>query len=169
MKEFYKKPVFYYILVPLVVAVWPLLVWGLYLPRAREALSSELKSAKRGQAMALEILQLDPGRLNFAGDPNKAGEEFSYATAVNKVAGLCGIPASKYKLHTGPIIKKGKQRTQDAHLTLDKVSIVSFAKFLSLIQLRWNNLQCDTVKLNKVEVKGEPDLWTIDIDFKYYY
>jgi len=89
---------------------------------------------------------------------------------------LCGIPASKYKLHTGPIIKKGKQRTQDAHLTLDKVSIVSFAKFLSLIQLRWNNLQlrwnnlqCDTVKLNKVEVKGEPDLWTIDIDFKYYY
>ena len=32
MKDVYKNPILYYILVPVVVALWPLLVWSVYLP-----------------------------------------------------------------------------------------------------------------------------------------
>jgi len=168
MKELYKNPTLYYLLVPAAIAVWPLLVWGLYLPQSKEILSDEVMYSKEGQVTALEILWLDPERLSFA-DANDTGDEFSYATAVDKVAGMCGIPASKYKLSTGPLMKKDKQRTQSAHLRFDQVSVVPFAKFLSLMQLRWSALQCDEIKLNKVKAEGQPDLWTVDVDFKYYF
>ena len=135
MKELYKNPTLYYLLVPAAIAVWPLLVWGRYLPQSKEILSNEVKYSNDGQVTALEILRLDPERLSFA-DANNTGDEFSYATAVDKVAGMCGIPASKYKLSTGPLMKKDKQRTQSAHLRFDQVSMVPFAKFLSLMQLR---------------------------------
>jgi hypothetical protein len=138
------------------------------LPQSKEILSNEVKYSNDGQVAALEILRLDPERLSFA-DANNTGDEFSYATAVDKVAGMCGIPASKYKLSTGPLMKKDKQRTQSAHLRFDQVSMVPFAKFLSLMQLRWSALQCDEIKLNKVKAEGQPDLWTVDVDFKYYF
>ena len=166
MKDLYKNPTVYYILVPVLMGLWPLLVWGLYLPQAKETLNDEVTYSQEGRGTALEILKLDPERLDFA-DANESGEEFSYATAVDKVAGLCGMPASKYKLSTGIIITKDKQRSQSAHLKLEQVGIVQFAKFLSLLQLRWGTLQCDSVKLSKVE--GLPDIWNITIGFKYYY
>ena len=164
MKDLYKNPTLYYILVPVMMGLWPLVVRGLYLPQAKDTLDGEIEDSRVGQGKALAILMLDPDR--FA-DSNDGGAEFSYATVVHKIAGLCNIPASKYRLTSGMIITKDKQKTQSAHLRLEQVGIIQFAKFLSLIQLRWGTLQCDSVKLSKVE--GLPDIWTVEIKFKYYY
>ncbi len=164
LRQLVKNPVFYYILAPALTALWPLLVWGVYLPRAKQALGAELDHARQGQNHALKILQLDPGRLASV-DANDTAPEFSYAVAVDKVADLCTIPASKYTLSTGPVIERKGQKTQTAHLKIDKVSSVQFAQFLSIIQVRFGGLQCEQIKLKKIE--GLPDTWTVDMDFKY--
>jgi hypothetical protein len=113
----------------------------------------------------MEILTLDPDRLQFV-DSNDPSTEFTYGV-VDKVAGSCGIPPSKYKLNSGMLITNKNQKSQSASVSLRQIEIVKFAKFLSTIQLRWANLQCNRVKLTKKQ--GMPDMWDIDIEFKYYY
>ena len=166
MKDIFRNPIFYYILAPAVVALWPLLVWAVYLPRANSGCERAKKDYQKGQEIMLEILNLDSERLAFA-DANSAASEFSYATAVDRVATLCKIPSANYKLSSGIIITTDGQKSQSAKVVLKDVDILKFAKFLSTIQVRWTKLQCTQLKLTKK--KGLPDLWDMDIDFKYYY
>ncbi len=166
MKEIYKNPTLYYILVPVIVALWPLLIWGVYLPSAEHNWQVERTQYNKAQSIMAEILALDPDRLDFA-DSQNAAAEFDYASAVEKVANLCGIPSTEYKLNSGIIITSGGQKSQSAKVGLKRVDVTKFAKFLSTIQLRWADLQCARVKLTKK--KGLPDTWDVDLDFKYYY
>ena len=168
MKNLYKNSTLYYILIPVLVGIWPLLVWATYLPDAKRILGDEVGASGAIERQELKILRLDPDRLDFA-DANDAGEDFSYPMAVDKVAGLCSIPASKYKLNTGMKRTKDGQESQTARLRIEQVSIVQFARFLSLAQLRWGTLQCDSVTLTKVEAEAQPDIWTVEVDFNYYY
>ncbi len=164
MKDIYKNPVLYYILVPVVVALWPLLVWAIYLPQAEESYDSEEAQCRKAEQIMLEIFNLDPDR---AIDANNSPSEFTYAVAVNRIASLCKIPSTKYKLSSRMIMKSDRQKSQSANVVLKEVDIVSFSRFLSLIQKRWANLQCNRVKLTRKE--GLPDVWDVDIEFKYYY
>jgi hypothetical protein len=166
MKDFYKNPTLYYILTPVIVALWPLLIWGVYLPAAGHSWQVETSRYSEGQNIIKEILALDPDRLKFA-DSNNASAEFDYAGAIEKTAGLCKIPPTNYKLSSGIIITSAGQKSQSAKVGLKQVDITKFAKFLSTLQLRWANLQCAQVKLTKK--KGLPDTWDVDLDFKYYY
>ncbi len=166
MKEIYKNPALYYILAPAILALWPLLIWGVYLPAAEHNWQVEKSQYGKGQNIITEILALDPDRLKFA-DSNSASVEFDYASAIEKTAGLCRIPPTNYRLSSGIIITSGGQKSQSAKVGLKGVDVTKFAKFLSTIQLRWANLQCSQVKLTKK--KGLPDTWDVDLNFKYYY
>ncbi len=167
MKDIYKNPMLYYIAVPIVVALWPLLVWGVYLPRADDSWNDGKTEYEKALAIMLEILPIDPDRLEFV-DPNTAGGEFDYLVAVDKVARQCRISAANYTFSSGPVIKSAdKRKSQTAKVTLKAIDMVSFADFLSTIQLSWANLQCTKVKLTKK--KGLPDTWKADLEFKYYY
>jgi hypothetical protein len=167
MKQIYKNPALYYILAPVVVALWPLLIWGVYLPAARHNWQVESSQYNEAQSIMKEILALDPERLEFA-DAQNTTAEFDYASAIEKTAGLCGIPSTNYKLNSRIIVTSSSgQKTQGAEIGLKQVDITKFAKFLSMLQLRWANLQCNQVKLTKK--KGLPDIWDVDLDFKYYY
>jgi hypothetical protein len=166
MKEIYKNPTLYYILAPVVAALWPLLIWGVYLPAVGHNWQVETSQYNEGQNIMTEILALDPDRLKFA-DSNNVSAEFDYAGAIDKTAALCGIPPSDYKLSSGVIITSAGQKSQSAKVALKGVDIAKFAKFLSTAQLRWASLQCSQVKLTKR--KGLPDTWDVDLDFKYYY
>ena len=35
MRDLYKNPILYYVLVPVIVGLWPLLVWAIYIPEAQ--------------------------------------------------------------------------------------------------------------------------------------
>ena len=167
MKDIYKNPTLYYILVPIMVALWPLLVWGVYLPNAKSSLKDEKAEYGEAQTKMLEILLLDPDRLEFS-DTNRAPAEFAYVSAVAKVAGSCGIPSANYKVSSGPVITRQGKKSQTATVSLKDVDIVKFAKFLSTIQRRWADLQCE--KLKKLKKKeGFPDRWDVDLEFKYNY
>lgn len=166
MKDIYRNPILYYILVPAVVVLWPLLVWAIYLPAADKGIENQLAQNKEAEAAMVDILTLDPDRCRYA-DSNDVSVEFTYDSAVAMTADSCGIPPSKYKLSAGMLMTSRDQKSQSASVNLKQIDIVKFTRFLSMIQLRWANLQCDWVKLSKKA--GLPDMWDVDIKFKYYY
>jgi len=166
MKDIYKNPTLYYILVPVIVALWPLLVWAVYLPDGERSLYTDIDQYEQAQQKIESILNLDPDRLDLA-DAKTGAAEFDYVNEVYRIAIQSGIPPANCKINSGMIIKTREQKSRSAKVIFKDVDIVKFAKFLSNIQLRWANLQCTEVKLTKK--KGLPDTWDIDLDFKYYY
>lgn len=167
MKDLYNNPILYYILVPLIVGLWPLLVWAIYLPEAQKSIDEHISQYKKAEPIMMEILTLDPDRLEFV-DVNDTAPEFTWS-AVDQVANRCKIPEKKCELRSGMIITSGGQKNQSATVNLRQVGITEFAEFLSMIQLRWANLQCERVKLTKKQNLPDNDLWDVDINFKYYY
>lgn len=166
VKEIYKNPNFYYIITPLVIALWPLYIYSSSLPNAEKNWQKQQAQCEKAQKIVEEIFTLDPERLALA-QAKDATAQFDYATAVEKTASLCRIPTADYKLSSGIIITSGGQKSQSARVSLKNVDIEKFAKFLSTIQLRWTNLQCAKLKLTKK--KGLPDSWDADLDFKYFF
>ena len=166
MKDMYKNPTLYYIVVPVAVALWPLIVWSVHSPNTQQSWVHEKGQYIEAQKLIAEILTLDPDRVGFA-DAENAEAEFDYARAVEKVATLCNIPPTNYTRRSGPIIESGGQKSQSAKVLLKAVDITRFARFLSTIQLRWADLQCVRLKLTKK--KGLPDAWDVDLEFRYYY
>ena len=166
MKDIFRNPVFYYILTPVLVCLWPLLVWAVYLPAAEENRIDQQEQFEKAEAIMLEILTLDPDRRDYA-DANDVEIEFYYDKAITKVASTCKIPSSKWDLNASAPQTSGGQKVQSATVSLKQIDVVRFAEFLSTIQLRWANLQCNRVKLT--QKPGLPDIWDVDIEFKYYY
>ena len=166
MKDIYKNPILYYILTPVIVCLWPLLVWAVYLPAAEKGKEDHKAQYEKAEAIMMEILTLDPDRREYA-DSNDVEIEFTFDKAVAQIAGASKIPPSKYKLSSGMLQTTRDQKSQGATVSLKQIDIVKFSEFLSTIQLRWANLQCNRVKLTHKQ--GLPDMWDIEIEFKYYY
>jgi hypothetical protein len=168
MKDIYKNPILYYIVVPVIVGLWPLLVWAIYLPAAQKDVEEQIAQYKKAEPIMMEIFTLEPDRLEFA-DANDTAADFTYGEAVDRVASLCRIPPSKYNLSSAMIITTNDRKSQNASVDLKQVDIRKFARFLSMMQLRWANLQCEQLKLTKKQNLPDNDMWDVDIKFKYYY
>jgi hypothetical protein len=166
IKEIYKDPMFYYILVPALAVLWPAIIWGVYLPGAKANYKNDAEQYDKAQKITEELLSIDPDRLNYTKGKN-AATGFDYAAAVQQAAEFCSIPANNYKLSSGIILKSEGQKNQSANVALKGVEITKAARFLSTIQLRWAGLQCTKITFRKN--KGVPDAWDVDLTFKYYY
>lgn len=166
MTDVLKNPRLYYIAALAVAVGWTVAIWGLYLPNAEKKLDREITEYKQAGKLITEILFLDSSRLNYA-ETKTALADFDYASAVQMAASSCGISAAKYKLSSGTITTSSGEKSQSANVSLDKIDIKTFARFLSAIQLRWANLQCTKVTLKKK--KDLPDTWDVDLRFNYYY
>ncbi|MBA7630328.1 hypothetical protein ES703_37849 [subsurface metagenome] len=164
MADIYKNPTLYYILVPIIAALWSLLIGGVYLPDAERNWQVEKAQYIKAEKIMTEILNLDPERL---ADSKTATAEFDYTSAIDKIASRFKISATNYNISSKPARTKSGQKSQECQVVLKKIDITRFAKFLSAIQLRWANLQCEKVTLTKT--KGLPDMWKVDLNFKYYY
>ena len=164
MKDIFRNPTLYYILVPIIVALWLLLIWGVYLPKAEHNWQAEKAQYIKAEKIMTEILNLDPERL---ADSKTAAAEFDYTSAIDKIASRFKISATNYNISSKPIRIKSGQKSQACQVVLKQVDITSFANFLSALQLRWAGLQCEKVTLTKT--KGLPDMWKVDLSFKYYY
>lgn len=168
MKEIYKNPILYYIAIPVIVGLWPLLVWAIYLPNAQEEVKELMNQHKNAKPSMIQILDLEPDRLQFT-DANDSAADFTYGEAVDRIASLCRIPPSKYNVSSAMIMTTRGQKSQSASIDLKEIDIQRFAKFLSMLQLRWASLQCERLKLTKKQNVADNDLWDIDIELKYYY
>lgn len=115
MNNIHKNPFFYYIIIPVLIGIWPVLVWVIYLPKAQDDLDqNQALYQNKAEPLMMEILNLDPGRLDSA-DPNEKTAEFTYDTAVDRIASLCKIPPSKCKLDARQIQETSGQRSQGAN------------------------------------------------------
>jgi hypothetical protein len=166
MKDILKNPVLYYIAVPVLLCIWPVLVVAYYLPAARQHKDTQVEQYKTGIQIMDKILTLDPDRLKLV-DPNSKEVAFTYDIAVNQIAGQCSISSNQYTVNSAMPMVTGGQKTQTANISLKQVDITKFARFISLIQIRWPNLECINLKLDKKD--NLPDSWDIAIQFKYYY
>jgi hypothetical protein len=159
MKDAIKNPLLYFLLVPVGIAIWPLLVWAMYLPNAQKSFASEQASYEEGEGIIKSILDLDPDRIKLA--KSKGAVEFEYSTSVSEAAAKCGISSRNYSHSTKPR-RKG---IQTCHVELTKIGIEPFALFLSGIVLQWPSLECEKVTFKPD--KKKKDVWDIDMDFKY--
>jgi hypothetical protein len=165
MRDIYRNPILYYILAPVLIGLWPLLVWALYLPKATEGKASDETLHTDVVKGCYEILEYDPDRIQIKGD--EKGRKFTYAEAIDSAANFCSIPSGNYVHNSSQIAKSAGKETQGAHVALDNVSILQVAKFLARLQATWVNLTCEKLILKKQE--GVPDQWDADMDFKYIY
>lgn len=164
MQDIYKNPILYYILVPVMIGLWPLWLRAIGNPSAKNNFHKETQQYKDAEKKIAEILKLDPPRLDYA-RAQKQADKFDYDTAIAQTVKQCSL-SRDYKLSSGKTRKTREQVSQDATLSLDKIEIEKFAKFLSMLQMRWPNLQCTHLKLTKK--KNAKDLWKIDLRLQYY-
>ena len=164
MKDYYKNPNFYYILIPVAMMVWALLARTVLLPEAEAQWQKQVQENKDARLLITKILALDPDRINYAQQKDKV-VEFDYSAAVEQFAKTCRIATSNYKLTARPIVKRGDKKTQIGDLIIKSVDIETFAKFLSSMLIRWPNLQCN--QLNFTKLKNAKDLWQVKIKFTY--
>lgn len=159
MKDAIKNPLLYFLLVPVGIAIWPLLVWAIYLPGAQESFTTDQALYKEGEEIIKRILELDPDRIKLAKSKNAL--EFEYSTVVSEAAAKCGISSQNYSHSTTPI-RKG---IQTCRVEFKEIGIEKFALFLSGIVLQWPSLECEKVTFKPDDKKK--DVWKIDMDFKY--
>ncbi len=162
MKDMYKNPILYCIAVPVIVGLWPLLLWAIYLPNAQKNVEEQMAQYDEAEKIMMDIFDLDLGRLEVV-DSNDTAVEFSYGNAVYMVARSCRIPPSKYNINSNT---RG-QKSQSASIDLKEIDIKKFAEFLSLIQFRYANLQCERIKLTKKKNLPDNDMWDVDIELEY--
>ena len=168
MKHIYRNPILYYIAVPVIVGLWPLLVWAIYLPTAQKDVEEQMSQYEKAEPIIMEIFTLEPERLEFI-DANDTAADFTYGDAIDNIASLCHIQPSKYKLSSAMLITTRGKKSQSASIDLKEIDIGTFAKFLSLMQIRWPNLQCERLKLSKKQSTTNNDMWDVDIELTYNY
>lgn len=168
MKDIYKNPILYYIAVPVIVGLWPLLVWAIYLPNAQQDVEEQMAQYEKAEPIIMEIFTLEPERLEFT-DANNTAADFTYGEAIDSIASLCRIQPSKYKLSTAMLMNVRGKKSQSASIDLKEIDIRKFARFFSLMQIRWPNLQCERLKLSKKQNVPDNDMWDVDIELKYQY
>jgi hypothetical protein len=166
IKELYKNPMFYYVVVPVLAALWPLLLWGVYAPAVQIGLNEDMNQYNKAMQAFEDLRNLDPERINATKEKGTK-VDFDYATAVQQTASFASIPASNYKLNSGVIVTSQGQKSQSASVVLKDVDVTKAMRFLSKIQLQWASLQCTKVTLKKK--KGLPDSWDVDFTFRYFY
>jgi hypothetical protein len=167
MKDIYKKPIFYYVLASVLAGLWPLWLFTLGMPGAKSGYKKEVEEYSEAQKLIGQILtDLDPQRLDYAKAKKDSGQ-FDFVTAIDQVTRYCKIAPTDYKLSSSPVRSmKGGQKSQDAAVAIDRIDIEKLARFLSIMRMRWVNLQCTNITLAKL--KGERDTWKVDARFMYY-
>jgi hypothetical protein len=165
MKDFLRQSIVYYIAAPVILTLWPLVLWLYYLPHAAATSKTEQKIYTEARQLAEQILTLDPERRTYGNENKAAG--FDYTVAINTAAKKLGIPSANYTISSKPMQRSRDQKTRDCQVTINEIDITNFARFLSNLQLTWANLQCQKVILTKKQ--DLPDAWKVDLSLKYYY
>jgi len=166
MKEYLKNPNLYYIAVPVAAAVWVIFVAVFSLPAANRKWQNRQKEYNEARDWITKIVMLDPERLNYKKKTDSSGG-FDYSTAVEEITRLVGIASSNYSLRGGRTVKSGGKMRKSADIVIEPVDIETLSRFLSQILLRWPDLQCDRLSIDKLP--AGKDSWKASMKFIYTY
>lgn len=165
-KDFWKQPDFFFLLLPVLAALWALLSGLVFYPRHGKAFSDEKTQYAEAAALIEQILQLEPARIHYQGQTGPSGD-FDYTVEVDRFAKELGISSGSYTLNVRQVLKqKGKTR-RSADLSFKSVKIETAAGFLSAMLARWPDLQCEQIALDKTGTgKNE---WNVKLRLVYIY
>ncbi len=166
MKDYYKKANLYYAAVPLAVTVFVIFVAAISLPAASRKWKNKQEDYAKSKDLIEKIVALDPERLDYDAKKGSSGE-FDYSTAVVQIIRLAKIPESNYSLRGHGVTKSGGKLRKSADVTIDKVGIETLSRFISQILLRWPDLQCDRLSIDKLP--AGKDSWKAIMKFVYTY
>ncbi len=166
MKDYYKKANLYYTAVPLVAMAFVIFVAAISLPAASRKWKQKQEDYSKAKSLIGKIVDLDRGRLNYEAKKGSSGE-FDFSTAVVEITKLVKISSSNYSLRGHGLTKSGGKLRKSADITIDKIKIETLSRFISQILLRWPDLQCDRLSIDKDS--GGKDLWKATMKFVYTY
>ena len=166
MRDLHKQPNFYFIVIPVIAAIWAVTAGALSLPTANDKLERKSSDWEDSLPLIEDILKMDPGRLNL-NVKTEGSDDFDYAVTVADFAEEYKIPETGYSLRVSKAVVKGGQKTKTADMSIDSVSIVQFTRFISGLLYKWPEMQMDTLKLTKL--KEGPDAWKVDLKLTYAY
>ncbi len=166
MRDYWKNPNFYYILIPTLATVWAGLASLAFMPAANQRYQEQDNQYVKSKDLIRKILQIEPERLDYKLEKGQS-VEFDYATAIEEFAKACKISSSNYSLRGGREVKRGGRKTKSADMTINAIDIERFATFLSSMLIRWSDLRCELLTMTKS--KTGPDTWKATIKFTYYY
>lgn len=167
MKAMLKNPNFYYILVPVLAAVWALAAGFVFYPGSARVYREEVRSEyERSQDLIEKILTVQPERLQFSllNDPDKP---FDFGETITVLTLAFDIPTSRYTLNVRGEITRGGKTARTATMDIKEVDIEKMARFLSTMLTNWPDLKCEKLTLSKV--KTGKDNWDVDMTLIYYY
>ncbi|HOK66887.1 MAG TPA: hypothetical protein PK054_05725 [Anaerohalosphaeraceae bacterium] len=165
-KDFWKQPDFFFILLPVLAALWALLSGLIFYPRHIKAWSDKKAQYAEAAVLIEQILQLEPARVHYQ-EQGGQSEEFDYTTEVDRFTKEFGISSGSYTLNVRQALKqKGKTR-KSADLSFKSIKIETAAGFLSAMLARWPDLQCEQIALDKAgTAKNE---WNVKLRLVYIY
>ncbi|MHC4854870.1 MAG: hypothetical protein ACYS72_00510 [Planctomycetota bacterium] len=162
-----KDPNVYYILVPVLAAMWAVMAGLVLYPKSVKAWDESEAEYTKAQTMMDQLVTLQPERLAYKVDENAKSQDFDFTKTINEFAGALSIPPSNYNLTVRSEANRGGRKTRSASISIKAIDIEKLAQFLSALLLRWPDLRCDTLSFSKI--KDAKNNWQADISLTYFY
>ena len=168
MKKYLENPLFYYILVPVIAGIWAIAAAVIFYPRAVVALQESKEEYTATQELLAQIVAIEPQRLAYQKEKGSGGSgDFDFTRVINEFATLFSIPSADFTLNTRGETRRAGKRAQSAVLAIKTIDIEKRTKFLSGRLVRWPELQCETLNLEKI-APGKNN-WKAEMTLTYYF
>ena len=167
MKKYLKNPFFYYAVIPAVAGIWAVAAGMVFYPRASSSLQDSQAEYKAAEELLAQIIAVEPQRLVYKQEKGTAVVDFDFTQVVNEFASLFSIPSSNFTLNTRGETRRAGKRARSAVLSIKTIDVEKTTKFLSTMLIRWPDLQCEILSLDKLP-QGKNN-WKVDMTLTYYY
>ena len=157
----------YYILVPVIAVLWAITAGLVLYPKSLKNWEENKAEYAKAQELMDELVALQPERLNYKMDVNAPSEEFDFTKTVSEFAGKFSILPSDYNLTVRSEVSRAGRKTRSATMSIKAIDIEKMTQFLSALLLRWPDLQCDRMSIDKV--KNSKNSWQVELALTYYY
>ena len=167
MKIDYKNPTVYYIAVPVIAGLWAILAGFFFYPASIEAWEKSRSDFESVEKQIKQLVALQPKRLDYKVDQKAKPEEFDFTKTINDFARVFSISDSNYNLTVRGQTKRAGRETRSATIVIKTIDIEKLAQFLSAMLLRWPELKCEVLSIEKV--KKTKNNWKVNMSMTYYY
>ena len=166
MKIDFKNPTVYYIAVPILAGLWAVMAGVVFYPRSMQAWEKGKSDSALVEEQIKQLVALQPQRLDYASKgTDKKPEEFDYNKTLNDFSKDFAISGLSYNAREKA--KRSGRQTQSASISIKKIDTEKFSQFLSALLLRWPDLKCDQLSIQKI--KNTKNDWQVNLSMTYYY
>ncbi|MEN6308778.1 MAG: hypothetical protein ABFD91_13610 [Anaerohalosphaeraceae bacterium] len=161
-----KNPMVYTVVVPLLAGLWLLYTWAVAYPTSIENMDQGKKDYEEAQKMLDQILTLEPQRLSYQQEKGKTSE-FDYTNVIDQFTKQFAIAPGDYTLTVRGATKKAGQTIKGADLSIKTIDIEKLCKFISALLIRWPELECERLAVEKLPAGKNNWKITLRLTYKY--